>query len=84
MTDADAAANHRPGLPLAVVVGAGGMAMAIARRLGDSHRMLLADREREHLERQVVALRSEGHEVHGVTCDVLEPDAVRRLAAAAE
>ncbi|HEX4529239.1 MAG TPA: SDR family oxidoreductase [Acidimicrobiia bacterium] len=84
MTDADGPANHRPGLPLAVVVGAGGMAMAIARRLGASHRVLLADRDREHLERQVVALRSEGHEVHGITCDVVEPDAVRQLAAAAE
>jgi NAD(P)-dependent dehydrogenase (short-subunit alcohol dehydrogenase family) len=46
--------------------------------------VLLADRDGEHLERQVVALRSEGHEVHGITCDVVEPDAVRRLAAAAE
>ena len=84
MTDAAASANHRPGLPLAVVVGAGGMAMAIARRLGDSYRVLLADRDADHLERQVIALRSEGHEVHGITCDVVEPDAVRRLAAAAE
>jgi NAD(P)-dependent dehydrogenase (short-subunit alcohol dehydrogenase family) len=84
MTDAAMSANHRPGLPLAVVVGAGGMAMAIARRLGDSYRVLLADRDAEHLERQVIALRSEGHEVDGITCDVVEPDAVRRLAAAAE
>jgi NAD(P)-dependent dehydrogenase (short-subunit alcohol dehydrogenase family) len=84
MTDTAASANHRPGLPLAVVVGAGGMAMAIARRLGDSYRVLVADRDDDHLERQVTALRSEGHEVHGITCDVVEPDAVRRLAAAAE
>jgi NAD(P)-dependent dehydrogenase (short-subunit alcohol dehydrogenase family) len=83
MTDTSATANHRPGLPLAVVVGAGGMGMAIARRLGDSHRVLLADRDGEHLGRQVTALRTEGHEVDGITCDVVEPDAVRRLAAAA-
>jgi NAD(P)-dependent dehydrogenase (short-subunit alcohol dehydrogenase family) len=84
MTDAAGAANHRPGQALAVVVGAGGMAMAIARRLGDSYRVLLADRDGEHLERQVTTLRSEGHEVDGIPCDVAERDAVRRLAAAAE
>ena len=41
--------------------------MAIARRLGDSYRVLLADRDAEHLERQVIALRSEGHEVDGIS-----------------
>jgi NAD(P)-dependent dehydrogenase (short-subunit alcohol dehydrogenase family) len=84
MTDSAGPANHRPGQALAVVIGAGGMAMAIARRLGDSYRVLLADRDAEHLERQVTALRSEGHEATGITCDVVEPDAVRQLAAAAE
>jgi NAD(P)-dependent dehydrogenase (short-subunit alcohol dehydrogenase family) len=76
--------NRRPGQALAVVVGAGGMAMAIARRLGDSYRVMLADRDGEHLERQVAALRSEGHEATGVVCDVVDPAAVRSLAAAAE
>ncbi len=37
----DARPNVGPGQPLAVVVGAGGMAMAIARRLGHSYRVLL-------------------------------------------
>ena len=73
----------RPGQHLAVVVGAGGMAMAIARRLGDSYRVLLADRDEEHLERQVEALAAEGHDAGGVVCDVVDRDAVARLAAAA-
>ena len=76
--------NHRPGQALAVVVGAGGMAMAIARRLGDSYRLLVADRDGDHLERQVARLQSEGHDATGVECDVVDPDAVRRLAATAD
>jgi len=84
MSDTAASMNRRPGQPLAVVVGAGGMAMAIARRLGDTYRVMLADRDSEHLERQVAALRSEGHEATGVVCDVVDPAAVRSLAAAAE
>jgi NAD(P)-dependent dehydrogenase (short-subunit alcohol dehydrogenase family) len=69
----------RPGQPLAVVVGAGGMGMAIARRLGATHRVLLADRDRDHLERQVATMQAEGHEVTGVECDVVDPAAVAAL-----
>jgi NAD(P)-dependent dehydrogenase (short-subunit alcohol dehydrogenase family) len=65
------------------VVGAGGMAMAIARRLGASHRLLVADIDGAHLDRQVVALRSEGHDPAGEVCDVTDPEAVKRLAEAA-
>jgi NAD(P)-dependent dehydrogenase (short-subunit alcohol dehydrogenase family) len=84
MTDIAESVNRRPGQALAVVVGAGGMAMAIARRLGDSYRVMVADRDRAHLDRQVAMLQSEGHDATGVVCDVVDPDAVRRLAAAAE
>ncbi len=83
MTDPAGAVNHRPGQALAVVVGAGGLAMAISRRLGDSYRLLVADRDGDHLERQVAALQTEGHEATGIVCDVVEPAAVQRLAAAA-
>lgn len=38
-------------LPLAVVVGAGKLGMAVARRLGERHRLLLADRDPAHLAR---------------------------------
>jgi len=72
--------NERSGQALAVVVGAGGMGMAVARRLGNAHRVLLADRDGEHLQRQVAALRAEGHDASGAICDVLDPAAVRELA----
>ena len=76
--------NVRPGQPFAVVVGAGGMAMAIARRLGGSYRVLLADRDGAHLDRQVAAMRKEGHDATGVICDVTSSSAVKALAQAAD
>lgn len=72
--------NGRPGQELAVVIGAGGMAMAVARRLGEHHRLLVADRDGEHLERQLIALRSEGHDAVGCVCDVADAQAVTLLA----
>jgi NAD(P)-dependent dehydrogenase (short-subunit alcohol dehydrogenase family) len=83
MIDSGEPRNERPGLALAVVVGAGGMGMAIARRLGNSFRVLLADRDAAHLDRQVARLRAEGHDARGAVCDVVDRDAVRALAAAA-
>ena len=73
--------NERPGLPLAVVVGAGGMGMAIARRLGQHHRLLLADRDAAHLERQLATLHAEGHLATGAVCDITNPDDVAMLSA---
>ena len=72
--------SARPRRPLAVVVGAGTMGMAIARRLGDTHRLLLADRDSEALGRHVKALLDEGCEATGIECDVLDPAAVASLA----
>jgi NAD(P)-dependent dehydrogenase (short-subunit alcohol dehydrogenase family) len=60
------------------------MAMAIARRLGTSYRVLLADRDGEHLERQVAAMRGEGHDAGGVVCDVTDAGAVQALAGEAQ
>jgi len=75
--------NLRPGQPTAVVVGAGGMAVAAARRLGIGHRLLVADRDAAHLDAQVAALRSEGHDAVGLVTDVTDRGAVERLAEAA-
>jgi len=72
--------NERPGLGLAVVVGAGGMGMAIARRLGQHHRLLLADRDAAHLDRQVAALHAEGHVATGSVCDITKAEDVGALA----
>jgi NAD(P)-dependent dehydrogenase (short-subunit alcohol dehydrogenase family) len=72
--------NERPGLPLAVVVGAGGMGMAIARRLGQDYRLLLVDRNATHLELQLAALHAEGHLATGGVCDITNEADVARLA----
>jgi NAD(P)-dependent dehydrogenase (short-subunit alcohol dehydrogenase family) len=72
--------NVRPGQKLAVVVGAGGMAMGAARRLGARYRLLLADRDATHLDRQVAALRIEGFDIEGICCDVTDPGAIAALA----
>ncbi len=73
--------NARPDLPLAVVVGAGGMAMAVARRLGHGHRLLIADRDEAHLARQVARLEEEGHDASGLRCDLTRAEDIAALAA---
>jgi NAD(P)-dependent dehydrogenase (short-subunit alcohol dehydrogenase family) len=72
--------SERAELPLAVVVGAGGMGMAVARRLGERHRLLLADREQAHLQGMVATLGHEGHDASGIGCDVTDHAAVAALA----
>lgn len=72
--------NARADLPLAVVVGAGGMAMAVARRLGHDYRLLIADRDAEHLDRQVARLDEEGHDATGVVCDLTRAEDIAELA----
>lgn len=72
--------NARPDWPLAVVVGAGGLGMAVARRLGQRFRLLLADRDAHHLDAQVAVLASEGHDVVGQPCDVTDGAEVAALA----
>ena len=75
--------NIRPGQPLAVVVGAGGLSTTIARRLGDVHRLLICDLDAALVERTVSALHAEGHDVRGQMCDVTSEPSVRALAAEA-
>lgn len=75
--------SERPDLPLAVVVGAGGMGIAIARRLGQSYRLLLADRDMATLERYTTTLRPEGFDVQAAVCDVTNGNDVAALVARA-
>ena len=75
--------SRRPDLDLAVIVGAGGMGMAVARRLGQHHRLLIADRDADHLERLTAQLRIEGYDLSTCTCDVASADAVGALASQA-
>lgn len=77
--------SERPDLPLAVVVGAGGMGIAIARRLGQSGRLLLADRDEAVLVQHSAALRIEGFDVQTARCDVtVAADVAALVARAAE
>ncbi|HEX4220037.1 MAG TPA: SDR family oxidoreductase [Acidimicrobiales bacterium] len=65
---------------LAVVVGAGGMGMAVARRLGQRHRLLLADKDEEVLLARTAQLEYEGHDVVSCVCDVTRTETVAGLA----
>jgi NAD(P)-dependent dehydrogenase (short-subunit alcohol dehydrogenase family) len=66
--------------PLAVVVGAGAMGVAIARRLGYHYSLLIADRDAAHLKSLSATLHGEGFAVVTATCDVTDPAAVATLA----
>lgn len=72
--------NARPDLPLALVVGAGGMGMAAARRLGERYRVLLTDIDEQRLEARVASLNEEGCDASGFACDVTDARSVASLA----
>ena len=71
--------SERPEWPLAVVIGAGGMGMAVARRLSQRHRMLIADIDSVRVETAASNLRSEGGDATPFKCDVTSPTAVAAL-----
>ncbi len=75
--------SERPDLPLAAIIGAGGMGMAVARRLGQSYRVLLVDRDEAALERHAATLRENGFDAQGARCDVTNIDDVAALVARA-
>ncbi|GAB2939381.1 SDR family oxidoreductase [Streptomyces mayteni] len=66
-----------------VVTGAGGMGMAVARRLGSGRTLLLADASPDRLALAVEALAAEGYTVRGVPTDVGDRASVESLAGAA-
>ncbi|MFF3714109.1 SDR family oxidoreductase [Streptomyces phaeochromogenes] len=66
-----------------VVTGAGGMGVAVARRLGNGRNVLLADASSQGLDRAVSALTDEGYAVRGMVTDVSDRGAVQKLAEAA-
>lgn len=69
--------------PVVVVTGTGGMGLAVARRLGPGHHLVLADRAEDRLADAVAALQAEGQLALGVPTDVTDPAAVAQLAQAA-
>ena len=63
-----------------VIVGSGGMGVAIAHRLGSGRTLVLADLNSENLDAATRALSENGHDVHGTTVDVTSPRSVTDLA----
>ena len=72
--------NERPGLPIALVIGGGGMGMSTARRLGQSHRVVLASQSAGKNADREAALREDGIDAVAVQFDVTDPDSVAGLA----
>jgi NAD(P)-dependent dehydrogenase (short-subunit alcohol dehydrogenase family) len=72
--------NERPELSLAVIVGAGGMGAALARRLAQRHRILIADIDEVKAAAAARLLREEGADAQSIGCDVTEPASVANLA----
>ncbi|KAM0080499.1 hypothetical protein ACKRZS_007344 [Fusarium odoratissimum] len=70
-------ASSRSGL---LVLGAGGMGLAIARRLGAGRLVFLADNSPKVLDFAASSLRSDGHEVQTHIVDVSSNDSVKSLA----
>jgi NAD(P)-dependent dehydrogenase (short-subunit alcohol dehydrogenase family) len=71
--------SERPDFKLAVVISAGGMGVAAARRLSQSHRVLIADLDGARAAQAAEGLRTEGGDAQGVACDITDPAAVQRL-----
>ena len=71
----------RPDLALAVVVGAGAMGTAVAARLAQSHRVLLADLDGARAGAVAEMLRQGGADADGLACDVTSAQSVGALAA---
>lgn len=80
---AKAGSSERPDWPLAVVVGAGGLGMVVARRLGLSHRLLIADRDAAQVGQHCADLRTQGYDATSVVCDVTNSADIAALAQAA-
>lgn len=72
--------SERPDLPLAVIVGAGGLGMAVARRMALSFRLLLADVDGTKADSEAARLREEGCDAQATACDITSRDSVAALA----
>jgi NAD(P)-dependent dehydrogenase (short-subunit alcohol dehydrogenase family) len=66
-----------------VVTGAGGMGVAIARRIGTGRTMVLADLDEELLKRETASLAASGFDIAPMPVDVSDKAAVEALADAA-
>jgi NAD(P)-dependent dehydrogenase (short-subunit alcohol dehydrogenase family) len=76
--------SERPDLRLAVVVGAGALGTAIARRMAQRYRVLLADIDGNRAEAEAVRMRAEGCDARAAACDITSASDVAALAAVVE
>ncbi len=72
--------SARPDWRLAVVVGAGGMGMAVAKRLAQRYRVLLADIDGARAEAEAAAMRDCGCDITSIACDITSPNSVAAMA----
>ena len=72
--------SERPDLPIAVVIGGGGMGMSTARRLGQHCRVVLASLSAEKNPRREAALKEDGIDAVAVQCDITDAGSVAELA----
>ncbi|MFF3567514.1 SDR family oxidoreductase [Nocardia jiangxiensis] len=73
--------SRRPDRDLAVVIGAGGMGMAVARRLAQSYRVLIADLDAARVREAAATLCAEGADATAIPCDITDPAAIAALGA---
>src|SRR5271154_1635919 len=66
-----------------VVIGAGGMGLAIARRLAGGRRLPLADYSEGSRDAATAALRGDGHAAEAHLVDIADRGSVEKLATAA-
>lgn len=71
--------SQRPDLPIALVIGGGGMGMSTARRLGQSHRVVLASLSADRNPAREAALREDGIDAVATQCDITDAESVAEL-----
>jgi NAD(P)-dependent dehydrogenase (short-subunit alcohol dehydrogenase family) len=72
--------SERPDLPIALVIGGGGMGMSTARRLGQSCRVVLASLSASKNAERQQALFEDGIDAIAVQCDITDRGSVAELA----
>lgn len=71
--------NDTRNMASVIVIGAGGMGMAVARRMASQYHIVLADIDGELAEEQAQQLRREGGRAVAVQCDVTSSTSVDKL-----
>lgn len=80
MSDIDPRLISWPDSPVAIVIGAGGMGTAVAKRLGQHSKLVVADLNQEKLDSIREELTDSGYAITTVQCDVTDRLSVMALA----